>query len=64
MPVVDMRLKLGNPSSEVAQETCIIVLEVDANVESIVVGALADAVCEVWISGVLRLNYRRALAPA
>lgn len=47
VPVVDMRLKLGLPASDVNQDTCIIVVEVLVDDESIVVGALADAVREV-----------------
>ena len=47
VPVVDMRLKLGLPVSEETEETCIIVVEVQVDGESIIVGALADAVREV-----------------
>lgn len=47
VPVVDMRLKLGLPASDENQDTCIIVVEVLVDDESIVVGALADAVREV-----------------
>ena len=47
VPVVDMRLKLGLPAGEETEDTCIIVVEVLVDGESIVVGALADAVREV-----------------
>ena len=47
VPVVDMRLKLGLPVSEETEDTCIIVVEVQVDGESIIVGALADAVREV-----------------
>lgn len=47
VPVVDMRLKLGMPAGEQTEDTCIIVVEVQVEDESIVVGALADAVREV-----------------
>lgn len=47
VPVVDMRLKLGLPAGEVTEDTCIIVVEVQVDDESIVVGARADAVREV-----------------
>ena len=47
VPVVDMRLKLGLPAGEETEDTCIIVVEVLVEDESIVVGALADAVREV-----------------
>lgn len=47
VPVVDMRLKLGLEAAENTQDTCIIVIEVQVDEESMVVGALADAVSEV-----------------
>lgn len=47
LPVVDMRLKLGLAAGEMTRESCIIVLEVALEGETIIVGALADAVCEV-----------------
>ena len=47
VPVIDMRLKLGLPVSEETEDTCIIVVEVQVDGEAIIVGALADAVCEV-----------------
>jgi len=42
-----MRLKLGLAAGEETEETCIIVIEVQVENEAIVVGVLADAVCEV-----------------
>jgi purine-binding chemotaxis protein CheW len=47
VPVVDMRLKLGLPAGDETEDTCIIVVEVQVEDDSIVVGALADAVREV-----------------
>ncbi|MDT8442677.1 MAG: chemotaxis protein CheW [Desulfuromonadales bacterium] len=47
VPVVDMRLKLGLPAGEETEDTCIIVVEVQVDGETIVVGALSDAVREV-----------------
>ncbi len=47
VPVVDMRLKLGLPVGEETEDTCVIVVEVQIDGESIIVGALADAVREV-----------------
>ena len=47
VPVIDMRLKLGLSAADETQDTCIIVVEVLVDGESIVVGALADAVREV-----------------
>lgn len=47
VPVVDMRLKLGLPAKDETEDTCIIVVEVLVDGESIIVGALADAVREV-----------------
>lgn len=47
VPVIDMRLKFGMEAFEQTVDTCIIVLEVSVDDESIVVGALADSVREV-----------------
>lgn len=47
VPVVDMRLKLGLPAGKKTEDTCIIVVEVQVDGETITVGALADAVREV-----------------
>ena len=48
VPVIDMRLKLGLEASEKRTETCIIVLEVAVGDESLAIGAMADAVREVF----------------
>lgn len=47
VPVIDMRLKFGLDTIETTVDTCIIVIEVDAEDETITVGALADSVSEV-----------------
>jgi len=47
VPVVDMRLKLGLSVGEETEDTCIIVVDVLVDGETITVGALADAVREV-----------------
>lgn len=47
VPVIDMRRKLGLAESCKTEETCIIVVEVLLEGETITVGALADAVREV-----------------
>lgn len=47
VPVVDLRLKFGMPAIEHTVDTCIIVMEIDVEGESTVVGALVDAVREV-----------------
>lgn len=47
VPVVDMRLKFGMSMTEETVNTCIIVVEVSLNGDSIVLGALADSVQEV-----------------
>lgn len=47
VPVIDMRCKLGMPRADVSRDTCIIVIEVHLDDETIVVGAQADAVREV-----------------
>ena len=47
VPVVDMRLKLGLPAGKETEDTCIIVIEVQVDGETLTIGALADAVREV-----------------
>jgi purine-binding chemotaxis protein CheW len=47
VPVVDMRLKLGMVAGAETEDTCIIVVDVLVDGETITVGALADAVREV-----------------
>lgn len=47
VPVIDMRLKFGMPAAERTRDTCIVVVEVDVDGDSVVVGALADSVREV-----------------
>lgn len=47
VPVIDMRLKLGMSETEYTVNTCIVVLEVEVDAETIVLGALADSVQEV-----------------
>lgn len=46
-PVVDMRLKFGMAGSEVTVNTCIIIVEIELDGETTVLGALADSVEEV-----------------
>jgi purine-binding chemotaxis protein CheW len=47
VPVVDLRLKFGMTQTERTLGTCIIVLEIAVEGETIVLGALADSVQEV-----------------
>src|SRR5689334_14775070 len=47
IPVVDLRMKLGLPSSADDVNTRILVLELDIDGEETVVGALADSVHDV-----------------
>jgi len=48
VPVVDMRLKFGMPGTERTVNTCIVVVEVCCQGETLVLGALADSVQEVF----------------
>lgn len=48
VPVMDMRLKFGMPETEQTVNTCIIVVEVAHEGETIIIGALADSVQEVF----------------
>ncbi len=47
VPVMDMRLKFGMPPTERTVDTCIIVMEVTQEGETMVLGTLADSVQEV-----------------
>jgi purine-binding chemotaxis protein CheW len=47
VPVIDLRLKLGLSRTEATIDTCVIIIEVDAQGEHLVLGALADSVQEV-----------------
>jgi purine-binding chemotaxis protein CheW len=47
VPVIDMRLKFGMSETERTVDTCIIVLEVALDEETVILGALADSVQEV-----------------
>jgi purine-binding chemotaxis protein CheW len=47
VPVIDMRLKFGMTETEKTVNTCIVVVEVEFDNESIILGALADSVQEV-----------------
>ncbi|WP_045469517.1 chemotaxis protein CheW [Sporocytophaga myxococcoides] len=47
LPVIDTRIKFGLPKTECTVNTCIIVINVEINSESIIVGAMVDSVQEV-----------------
>lgn len=47
VPVVDMRLKFGMTRTEKSVNTCIIIVEIELDGETTVLGALADSVQEV-----------------
>ena len=48
VPVMDLRLKFGMAETEKTINTCIVVVEVESGGETLVVGALADSVQEVF----------------
>jgi purine-binding chemotaxis protein CheW len=48
VPVLDMRLKFGLAETEKTVHTCIIVVEVSLEGETVVIGALVDSVQEVF----------------
>ncbi len=47
VPVIDLRLKLGLSRTERTVDTCVIITQVQADGEPLVLGALADSVQEV-----------------
>lgn len=48
LPVIDTRVKFGMTETEQTIETCIVVLNIEINDERITVGAMVDAVSEVF----------------
>ena len=48
VPVIDMRLKFGMSSTEKTVNTCVIIVEINLDGESAVLGAMADSVQEVF----------------
>ena len=51
VPIVDLRLKLGLPSAEYTERTCIIVVEVDLAGRRTMLGVVVDRVSEVLRMG-------------
>jgi len=51
VPVVDLRLKFGMSRTEKTVNTCIIIVEVNVDSETTILGALADSVQEVMDLG-------------
>src|SRR4051812_11920996 len=47
IPVVDLRLKFGLPQQEYDQRTCIIVVQVERESRSMMMGIVVDSVAEV-----------------
>ncbi len=47
VPVIDMRMKFGMAKTEQQRDTCIIIVEMSLDDETLVIGALADSVQEV-----------------
>lgn len=47
LPVIDSRIKFGIEETEITTNTCIIVLELHNSGESVMIGAIVDAVKEV-----------------
>lgn len=48
VPVIDLRLKFGMSKTENKLDTCVIVLEIKLDDETVILGALADSVQEVF----------------
>jgi purine-binding chemotaxis protein CheW len=48
LPVVDTRIKFGLPAAEPTLDTCIVVLNLMVNDNTVLVGALVDSVVEVF----------------
>ena len=48
VPVMDMRLKFGMPTTEATVDTCILIVEVDFEGERVIMGGKVDSVREVF----------------
>lgn len=58
LPVIDARIKFGMPEAEYTSNTCIVVLDIDFDGESVHVGAIVDsvqAVIEIENSSIMPL---------
>ena len=47
IPVVDLRLRFGLPSTDYTERTCIIVVEIQTQTGTIIIGIVVDSVSEV-----------------
>lgn len=47
VPVIDMAVKFGMPSSNIGRRSCVVILEIEQGEEIVVVGALVDKVLDV-----------------
>lgn len=47
IPIIDLRLKFGFPRAEIGERTCIVVVEVQTNSSSLLMGIVVDSVTEV-----------------
>jgi purine-binding chemotaxis protein CheW len=47
VPVIDLSARLGHPVSELSKRSCIVLVEVEANDESQIIGMLVDQVNEI-----------------
>ncbi|WP_022666470.1 chemotaxis protein CheW [Desulfospira joergensenii] len=51
IPVIDLRLKFSMPPMEYSERTCIIVVEIDSETDTVLTGIVVDAVSEVMNIG-------------
>ena len=58
LPVIDTRIKFGMPPTEYTANTCIIVLDIEVDGESIQIGALVDGV-----QAVLEIDKSKIMPP-
>ncbi|MCF6242121.1 MAG: chemotaxis protein CheW [Bacteroidales bacterium] len=47
LPVIDTKIKMGMPPVEVTKDTCIVVMDINLDDDSLLVGVLVDKVMEV-----------------
>ena len=47
VPVIDLAIKVGLPSTEITRRTCIVIVELKADDETLIMGVMADSVHQV-----------------
>jgi purine-binding chemotaxis protein CheW len=63
VPVIDLAIKFGLPPTEVARQTCVIILEIRVDDEILIMGVMADSVHQVVELGPGQIQAAPAFGP-